>query len=94
MLIRMQNISISKSDWDAQENELVRLSKEVQHSCCTNPCTNPCNENVNTNVVRQECRTSCRLADLMEACKEYWTEQFLRLHANEEELIEELRELH
>lgn len=50
MLIRMQNISISKSDWDAQENELVRLSKE------------------------------------------YWTEQFLRLHANEAELIEELRE--
>ena len=66
----MQNISISKSDWDAQKNELVRLSKEVQHSCCTNPCTNPCNENVNTNVVRQECRTSYRLADLMEACKE------------------------
>ena len=36
MLIRMQNISVSKSDWDAQENELVRLTKEVQHSCCTN----------------------------------------------------------
>ena len=27
-----------------------------------------------------------RLADLMEAYKEHWTEQFLRLHANEEEL--------
>ena len=54
MLIRMQNISVSKSDWDAQENELVRLTKEVQHSCCTNPC----NEKVNTDVVRQECRTS------------------------------------
>lgn len=27
-----------------------------------------------------------RLSDLMEAYKEHWTEQFLRLHANEEEL--------
>ena len=27
-----------------------------------------------------------RIADLMEAYKEHWTEQFLRLHANEEEL--------
>ena len=66
--ITTQNISISKSDWDAhetswdfEENELVRLGKEQgegQH----------------------------RLADLMEAYKEHWTEQFLQLHANEEEL--------
>ena len=40
----------------------------------------------NYNGARQECRTSCRLADLMEAYKAHWTEQFLRLHANEEEL--------
>ena len=63
-----QNISISKSDWDAhetswdfQENELVRLGKEQGEG-------------------------SHRLSDLMEAYKEHWTEQFLRLHANEEEL--------
>ena len=63
-----QNISISKSDWDAhetswdfKENELVRLSKEQGEG-------------------------SHRLSDLMDAYREHWTEQFLRLHANEEEL--------
>ena len=63
-----QNISISKSDWDAhetswdfEENELVRLSKEQGEG-------------------------PHRLSDLMEAYQEHWTEQFLRLHANEEEL--------
>lgn len=63
-----QNISISKSDWDAhetswdfKENELVRLSKEQGEG-------------------------SHRLSNLMDAYREHWTEQFLRLHANEEEL--------
>lgn len=63
-----QNISISKSDWDAhetswdfEENELVRLSKEQGEG-------------------------PHHLADLMEAYKEHWTEQFLQLHTNEEEL--------
>ena len=63
-----QNISISKSDWDAhetswdfEENELVRLGKEQGEG-------------------------PHRLADLMEAYKAHWTEQFLQLHANEEEL--------
>ena len=63
-----QNISISKSDWDAhetswdfEENELVRLGKEQGEG-------------------------PHRLADLMEAYKAHWTEQFFRLHANEEEL--------
>ena len=64
----MQNISISRTDWDAhetswdfEENELIRLSKnqgEGPH----------------------------RLSDLMDAYQEHWTEQFLQLHANEEEL--------
>ena len=63
-----QNISISKSDWDAhetswdfKENELFRLSKEQGEG-------------------------SHRLSDLMDAYREHWTYQFLRLHANEEEL--------
>lgn len=63
-----QNISISKSDWDAhetswdfEENELVRLGKEQGEG-------------------------PHRLSDLMEAYQEHWTEQFLQLHANEEEL--------
>ena len=66
--ITQQNISISKSDWDAhetswnfEENELIRLSKNQGES-------------------------PHRLTDLIEAYKEHWTEQFLQLHANEEEL--------
>lgn len=71
-----QNISISKSDWDAhetswdfQENELVRLSKEAGED-------------------------SHRLSDLMDAYREYWTEQFLQLHANEEELNRQFIEIY
>ena len=67
-LLVSQNISISKSDWDAhetswdfEENELVRLGKEQGEG-------------------------PHRLSDLMEAYKAHWTEQFLQLHANEEEL--------
>lgn len=71
-----QNISISKSDWDAhetswdfQENELVRLSKAQGEG-------------------------SHRLSDLMDAYREYWTEQFLQLHANEEELNRQFIEIY
>lgn len=71
-----QNISISKSDWDAhetswdfQENELVRLGKEQEEG-------------------------SHRLSDLMDAYHEYWTEQFLQLHANEEELNRQFIEIY
>lgn len=71
-----QNISISKSDWDAhetswdfQENEIVRLSKEQGED-------------------------SHRLSDLMDAYRKYWTEQFLQLHANEEELNRQFIEIY
>lgn len=71
-----QNISISKSDWDAHEtswdfaeNELVRLGKEQGEG-------------------------PHRLADLMEAYKAHWTEQFLQLHANEEELNRQFIEIY
>lgn len=71
-----QNISISKSDWDAhetswdfQENELVRLSKAQGEG-------------------------SHRLSDLMDAYREHWTEQFLQLHANEEELNRQFIEIY
>lgn len=95
-----ENISISKSDWDAhetswdfQENELVRLSKEVQHSCCASTDnTSTCNDVNNADGARQECRAS--LADLVEAYKEHWTEQFLQLHANEEELNRQFIEIY
>ena len=68
LVITEQNISISKSDWDAhetswdfEENELVRLGKEQGEG-------------------------PHRLSDLLEAYMAHWTEQFLRLHVNEEEL--------
>lgn len=71
-----QNISISKSDWDAhetswdfKENELVRLSKEQGEG-------------------------SHRLSNLMDAYREHWTEQFLQLHANEEELNRQFIEIY
>ena len=71
-----QNISISKSDWDAhetswdfEENELVRFSKEQGEG-------------------------PHRLSDLMEAYKAHWTEQFLQLHANEEELNRQFIEIY
>lgn len=71
-----QNISISKSDWDAhetswdfEENELVRLSKEQGEG-------------------------SHRLSDLMDVYREHWTEQFLQLHANEEELNRQFIEIY
>lgn len=71
-----QNISISKSDWNAhetswdfQENEIVRLSKEQGEG-------------------------SHRLSDLMDAYREHWTEQFLQLHANEEELNRQFIEIY
>ena len=71
-----QNISISRTDWDAhetswdfQENEIVRLSKEQGEG-------------------------SHRLSDLMDAYREHWTEQFLQLHANEEELNRQFIEIY
>ena len=71
-----QNISISRTDWDAhetswdfQENELVRLNKEQGEG-------------------------SHRLSDLMDAYREHWTEQFLQLHANEEELNRQFIEIY
>ena len=75
-----QNISISKSDWDAhetswdfEENELMRLAKEGLGQITAT---------VNGEVVMQ----SYSLKLLIEEYKAYWTEQFLLLHTNEEEL--------
>ncbi len=73
-----------------QECRTSLNAQEVQHSCCTNPQ----NRERSQDVVRQECRTSWRLADLMETYKAHWTEQFLRLHANEEELNRQFIEIY
>lgn len=75
-----QNISISRADWDShetswdfKENELVRLAKEGLGKITAT---------VNGEVAMQY--YSFQL--LVEEYKTYWTEQFLQLHANEEEL--------
>ena len=75
-----QNISISKQDWDAhetswdfEENELVRLAKEGLGQI--------------TATVSGEVAMQYHSLELLVAeYKAYWTEQFLQLHANEEEL--------
>ena len=75
-----QNISISKSDWDAHEtswdfevNELVRLAKEGLGKITAT---------LNGEVVMQYFSLELLLLEY----KTHWTEQFLRLHTNEEEL--------
>lgn len=75
-----QNISISRADWDShetswdfKENELVRLAKEGLGKITAT---------VNGEVAMQY----YSLQLLVEEYKTYWTEQFLQLHANEEEL--------
>ena len=73
---------------------LIVGGEEVQHSCCASSSYSANYNSENYNGARQECRTSCRLADLMEAYKAHWTEQFLRLHANEEELNRQFIEIY
>ena len=43
-------------------------------------------DNEDVRIVRQECRTSYRIEELYEQYEEIWTEKFMQLHANEEEL--------
>ncbi len=83
-----QNISISKQDWDAhetswdfEENELVRLAKEGLGKITAT---------VNGEVAMQY----YSLQLLVEEYKTYWTEQFLQLHANEEELNRQFIEIY
>ena len=73
--LAINNIKISKFDWDAhetswdfQENELTFLSKR---------------EGV-----------SKKLAEIVEQYKEVWTERFMQLHANEEELNRQFIEIY
>lgn len=83
-----QNISISRADWDShetswdfKENELVRLAKEGLGKITAT---------VNGEVAMQY----YSLQLLVEEYKTYWTEQFLQLHANEEELNRQFIEIY
>lgn len=83
-----QNITISKQDWDTHEtswnfevNELVRLAKEGLGQI--------------TATVNGEVAMQCHsLKLLVTEYKAYWTEQFLQLHANEEELNRQFIEIY
>ena len=51
-------------------------------------------ENELVRLSKEQGEGSHRLSDLMEAYKAHWTEQFLRLHANEEELNRQFIEIY
>jgi len=88
-----ENISISKSDWDAHEtswdfkrNELVRLAQGG--ATLLSPNSENADKNSNCEGVgRQECRAS--LEELVGSYKRHWESQLLRLRRNEEELNRE-----
>ena len=92
--IAIDNISISKEDWDAhetswdfKENELVKLGAAL--SQCTD-----------SNGAVSQCTKSCGgtphllLEDLMNAYKQKWERLFMQLHANEEELNRQFIEIY
>ena len=51
-------------------------------------------ENELVRLSKEQCEGSHRLSDLMDAYREHWTEQFLQLHANEEELNRQFIEIY
>lgn len=74
---------------DALSHDTYTLCIGGAASCGMNAILDSASDN---GSVPQGCGTS--LADLMEAYKEHWTEQFLRLHANEEELNRQFIEIY
>lgn len=75
-----QNIKISQHDWDSHEtswnfktNELLRFALGVTYE--------QINHSLLTNV-----RNEIRIESLITQYKTFWTEQFIQLHNNEEEL--------
>ena len=51
-------------------------------------------ENELVRLSKEQCEGSHRLSDLMDVYREHWTEQFLQLHANEEELNRQFIEIY
>ena len=92
-----ENISLSKLDWDAHEtswdfleNELIRLSV-CQNTADT--MADSCQADGSTLPSRWQ-NPANTLAEAMERYKEVWREQFLQLHANEEELNRQFIEIY
>ena len=78
--ITLNNVSISKQDWDAhetswdfKENELIRLQKEGLGE-------------ITATIEDSQVMSYHSLELLMKEYKLYWEEKFRQLHANEEEL--------
>lgn len=69
-----QNIALSKQDWDAHE---------TSWDFAENPLVALANEQV------KEAGKSVRMEDLVAEFEADWTEKFLQLHANEEQLNRE-----
>lgn len=91
------NIILSKLDWDAHEtswdfleNELIRLSV-CQNTADT--MADSCQADGSTLPSRWQ-NPANTLAEAMERYKEVWREQFLQLHANEEELNRQFIEIY
>ena len=103
------NINISKSDWDSHEtswdfeaNPLVAMvggAAFLPHNDGDNDTSNAgsvrqeCRTSYDDGV-RQECRTSYSLEDLVKAFEAEWTERFMQLHENEEELNRQFIEIY
>lgn len=92
-----QNILLSKQDWDAHEtswdfsvNPLVTIAKQAQEGKVIGLGTvNHIVSNAKHDTYEAEVtclQSSLRMADVMEAYKQEWTDKFMQLHANEEEL--------
>lgn len=91
------SIFLSKLDWDAHEtswdfleNELIRLSV-CQNTADT--MADSCQADGSTLPSRWQ-NPANTLAEAMERYKEVWREQFLQLHANEEELNRQFIEIY
>lgn len=76
------NYSISRQDWDAHETSWDFKVNELVR--IYNGESSGEGLFVNAN----------RLEDIVELCKEYWTEKFTQLHANEEELNRQFIEIY
>ena len=79
--ISKQNIYISKLDWD---------SHETSWDFETNPIVALCNQ-----FIKDGCAaTSYRIENFVKEFEEQWTERFMLLHANEEELNRQLIDIY
>jgi len=94
-----------ETSWDFEANPLVAMvggaaslphnnGHEATGGAAFLPHNNGVNDPSDAGSVRQECRTSYRLEDLVKAFEAEWTERFMQLHQNEEELNRQFIEIY